>query len=169
MLRHSRSTNTLSRQAPLPSLANYLADVQIKDFYTSSTNRNVQFRTKDGFVVVPAGDRTRQQSYQSWGGIHSGFGPATSFYETGRVKDKEVVGYYVPQGGSGNFDAIHHASYPIATIVGDDRTNKLTGNGLNNYVAGGKGNDTLYGGAGNDTLDGGDGDDHLHAGAGSDI
>ena len=53
-------------------------------------------------------------------------------------------------------------------LIGNDRSNWLSGEDGNDALDGGEGNDWLYGGAGDDTLDGGGGEDTLFGGLGDD-
>ena len=53
--------------------------------------------------------------------------------------------------------------------IGNELSNRLTGNTGNNLLSGGAGNDTLVGVAGDDTLQGGDGNDLLDGGLGADL
>ena len=56
----------------------------------------------------------------------------------------------------------------LATLLGSDGDNILTGTAWNDQLSGGAGNDTLNGGAGADVLSGGTGNDSLAGGLGSD-
>jgi VCBS repeat-containing protein len=55
-----------------------------------------------------------------------------------------------------------------ANGTGNDRDNKITGNGAKNKLSGGDGDDILDGAGGNDSLLGGDDDDLMKGGAGGD-
>jgi Ca2+-binding RTX toxin-like protein len=55
------------------------------------------------------------------------------------------------------------------TLIGDQRGNRLDGQGGNDNIAGGLGNDVLVAGAGDDSLDGGVGADTLEGGDGTDL
>ena len=67
--------------------------------------------------------------------------------------------------------------HPLATILGDNRPNYLTGTpqadtiygyGGNDTIDGLASNDRIYGGSGNDSIDGGSGNDSLVGGSGND-
>jgi serralysin len=57
----------------------------------------------------------------------------------------------------------------MATIVGNNGNNTLSGTANNDFIDAKAGNDLLYGFAGNDTLEGRDGKDNLYADKGNDI
>lgn len=56
----------------------------------------------------------------------------------------------------------------VASLIGDELVNVLTGTGLDDIVSGLDGDDVLSGADGNDQLDGGSGNDQLSGGAGDD-
>ncbi|MDW8309173.1 MAG: M10 family metallopeptidase C-terminal domain-containing protein, partial [Verrucomicrobiales bacterium] len=74
------------------------------------------------------------------------------------VGTPQVIGNLTLVLGAGGFEE----------IIGGDKNDTLTGNGLANTLRGGPGNDTLLGMGGDDTFDGGPGFDTLAGGPGTD-
>jgi Ca2+-binding RTX toxin-like protein len=94
--------------------------------------------------------------------------------ELGDATDRDAVwsALSIDLGNDSRFGGIEDAKLlgsAAASLIGDNRGNRLEGNGAANAISGGTDDDTLTGGDGNDTLDGGAGFDSLIGGKGNDL
>lgn len=94
--------------------------------------------------------------------------------ELGDATDEDCVwsALAIDLGNDARFGGIEDARLlgtGAASIIGDNRANRLEGNIAANVLNGGGDDDTLIGGDGNDTLDGGEGIDALIGGKGNDL
>ena len=159
------------------------ADIEVKDFFASADNQNVQIRTQDGYIVKPSAERARLASIDLRG--HSGYtasiDSAKPLLDRLRIGADEIVGFVTPNDTNLVFDATstEQAGRRLRTIVGRGGDDVITGNALANQILGGAGADRLSGGGGddvlnagldndNDRLTGGRGDDTLIGGLGMD-
>ena len=76
--------------------------------------------------------------------------------------------FYLLESGATVAKEIESTGAPEGAIVGNDKANKLSGQGGNDWIDGGAGNDKLFGKAGNDRLIDGAGDDIVKGGPGND-
>lgn len=161
----------------LPVYSNFThqgADVEVKDFFASTDNQNVQIRTQDGYIVDPSVQRTRQASIdlRGYGGSASVIDSAKPLLDRLRIGADEVVGFVAPDDTDLVFDAksAEQAGRRLRTIVGRGGDDVISGNGLSNQILGGAGADRLFGRGGDDVLNAGidNKDDVLNGGRGDD-
>ncbi len=94
--------------------------------------------------------------------------------EQGSAADADAVwsALSIDLGNDVRFGGVENARLlgsATASVIGDNRANRLEGNIAANAISGNTDDDTLIGGDGNDTLDGGTGFDSLVGGKGNDV